>query len=447
MSFEMNYAEEMAKKNSLHPKLEKNRQLLEQHAVQQAEASFKPVPSAITPAPAIGSFEPEPLGIRTIAPDFDAVNIPPRNWIIDKYALGGYITLLGAAGATGKSMFTLCLATSVALGRDLLDLGETRQGNVLVINNEDDNDELDRRFAGVFKAHRIRSEEVTNKLYLKSGYGKRITVSNNLGTTTEMISPDVEKIVAEVKRCDIKVLIIDPFVSTHDSNENDNSALDQVMGYYRQIASETGVAIILVHHTRKNGDESDSFAGNVDAMRGASATKDAARLCFTLSKMGKKSATDHGIDEYARHQLIRLDDAKNNFTLADGKTKWLKMEGVQIANGEWIGVPRSYDMPESTLKIKPSAESKEHTIFSYIAKGIIALKGSEGGAVKRPELTQRLYKETNHKSSKISKDLGDLPIGLSKNRRVDVDGRFYRIHQVEGNHSNAARTIHLVVDE
>lgn len=44
----MNF-EEWAKKNSLHPKLEKNRQLLEQHAAQKAEVSFKPVHSAITP--------------------------------------------------------------------------------------------------------------------------------------------------------------------------------------------------------------------------------------------------------------------------------------------------------------------------------------------------------------------------------------------------------------
>ena len=441
MDYEMNF-EEWGKKNSLHPKLEKTRQLLEQHAVQQAETSFKPTASEITHA--LGSFKADPLGIRTIAPDFDAANIPPRNWIIDKYALGGYITLLGAAGATGKSMFTLCLATSVALGRDLLDLGETRQGNVLVINNEDDNDELDRRFAGVFKTYRIRSEEVTNKLYLKSGYGKRITVSTNTGITT-MISPDVDKIVAEVKRCDIKVLIIDPFVSTHDSNENDNSALDQVMGYYRQIASETGVAIILVHHTRKNGEESDSFAGNVDAMRGASATKDAARLCFTLSKMGEKYAKEHGIDGFNRHQLIRLDDAKNNFTLADGKAKWLKMEGVQIANGEWIGVPRSYDMPEPMTEV--TAEFKEHSTLSYIIRSVIALVGSEGGSVKRPDLEQELKKETNFKKSKIAKDLQRLSKGLSNARPIDIDGRRYLIYQVDGPHPNAAKAVRLVPNE
>jgi len=391
---------------------------------------------------------PEKLGMRTISCDFDAAKIPKRKWIIDRYVLGNYIAIIGAGGATGKSMITLCLAVSVALGKDLLGLGDTVQGNALVINNEDDNDELNRRLAGIFKLYRIKSHEVTNKLYIKSGYGERVTISNNTGTgNITMMSPDVEKIINEIKRCNIKLLIIDPFVSTHQESENDNSAIDTVMSYYRHIASETGVALFLVHHTRKDGEESDSHAGDVDVMRGASSLKDAARLCFTLSKMGKKTAKDHGIDDKTKNQLSRLDDAKNNFTLSDGKAKWFKMESVQIANGEWLGVPRSYDLPDVVNANKASSESKEHTTFSYIARGVISLKGNEGGVVKRPVLMDQLLIETKYSKSKLGDDLKALPIGSSNARRVNVGGRFYRIHQVEGNHSNAARTIHVVVDE
>jgi hypothetical protein len=396
--------------------------------------------------PTLGETLPERLGMRTISNDFDAANIPKRNWVIERYVLGNYIAIIGAGGATGKSMITLCLAVSVALGKDLLNLGDTVQGNALVINNEDDDDELDRRLAGIFKFYRIKNHEVIDKLYIKSGYGERVTISTISGSIS-MMSPNVEKIIEEIKCCDIKLLIVDPFVSTHQESENDNSAIDNVMSYYRHIASETGVAIFLVHHTRKDGDEADSRAGDVDVMRGASSLKDAARLCFTLAKMGKKTAKDHGIDDKAKNQLSRLDDAKNNFTLSDGKAKWFKMESVQIANGEWLGVPRSYDLPDVLNANKASNESKEHTIFSYITRGVISLKGDEGGFVKRPELMKQLFIETKHEKSKLAKDLKVLPIGSSNARRVNVGGRFYRIHQVEGNHSNAAKTIHVVVDE
>ena len=393
----------------------------------------------------LGLILPKNLGMRTIPSDFNPADIPKRNWIIDKYVLGNYITLIAAAGATGKSIFTLTLAVSVALGKDLLDLGTTVQGNVLVINNEDDDDELNRRLAGIFKFHRVSNHEVNNRLFLKSGYGERITISTSTGQTVVM-SPDVDKIITEIKRCDIKLLVIDPFVSTHQEQENDNTALDKVMSFYRYIASETGVAILLVHHTRKNGEESDSFAGDVDSMRGASSTKDAARLCFTLTKMGKKSAEKHDVEERYRHQLIRLDDAKNNFTQNDGQAKWFKMESVRIANGEWLGVPRPYDLPEPVNSQKASSESKEHTTLSYIVRGVLALNGHEGGGVKRPKLLQQLLKETTHRTSKIEDDLAMLPVGSSKSRRVRVDGTFYRVHQVDGAHAKAAKTIYVIVD-
>jgi len=443
MAYQMNY-KEWAIKRGLKHMLQPSGDSINPTVIKQAETCLLPGP--IADLPSLGEISSESLGMRTISLDFNAANIPTRDWIIERYALASYIGLIGAAGATGKSMVTLTLAVSVALGKDLLYIGKTVQGNALVINNEDDNDELNRRLAGIFKLHHIKSHELIDRLYIKSGYGNRVTVATNNGQILFM-SPDVDKIIKEIKRCDIKLLIVDPFVSTHQEKENDNSAIDTVMNYYRHIASETGVAIVLVHHTRKDGDESDSHAGDVDVMRGASSLKDAARLCFTLSKMGSETAKEHGIDSKIQNQLSRLDDAKNNFTLSDGKAKWLKMESVQIDNGEWIGVPRSYDMPDPLNPNKASGESREHTTFSYIVRGVISLKCIEGGAVKRPALMKRLLIETGHENSKLAKDLKALPIGSSNSRRVNVDGRFYRIHQVEGNHSKAAKTIHVMVDE
>ena len=46
-------------------------------------------------------------------------------------------------------MFGLLLAVMVALGRPLIPRELERQANVLVINNEDDMDEMNRRLAGI----------------------------------------------------------------------------------------------------------------------------------------------------------------------------------------------------------------------------------------------------------------------------------------------------------
>ena len=72
------------------------------------------------------------------------------------------------------------------------------------------------------------------------------------------------------------------------------------------------------------------------------------------------------------------------------------------------------------------------------------MNGHEGGNVKRPQLLKQLLKETRYSASKIEEDLTMLPVGSSKARRVNVDGVFYRVHQVDGAH---AKTIYVIVDQ
>ena len=59
--------------------------------------------------------------------------------------------------------------------------------------------------------------------------------------------PVVHRLIEEIRRNQIDVVIVDPFVSTHAVSENDNPAIDRVAKTWARIAHETNCAIELVH--------------------------------------------------------------------------------------------------------------------------------------------------------------------------------------------------------
>ena len=293
----------------------------------------------------------------TISRNFtnNITSIPKREWLVDRLCLKAYITGLVAPGGTGKSSLALALGISVASNNDILQLGVRQQANVLVINNEDSYDELRRRIAGITTQFEINPISLKDRLFYESGYEKKYMLSemSDSGQKETAFAGDLIKYMLEKE---IGLLIVDPFVSTHNAPENDNTAMDQVMTIYRKIAAKTGAAITLIHHTRKQQDTKGSSAGNADIARGASALKDAARVVATLTPMSTVEAKAITFDTQKRSRHFRLDFAKQNFSPACVNAWWFRMESCLIDNGEHVGVPVPVNLKplfrNSTSKVK-----------------------------------------------------------------------------------------------
>lgn len=74
----------------------------------------------------------------------------------------------------------------------------------------------------------------------------------------QAVAVDYDKLRDAIKSFGTRVLIVDPFVQTHQMNENDNQQINFVADLFRSIAKECHIAVMLVHHTRK-GAEFGSF--------------------------------------------------------------------------------------------------------------------------------------------------------------------------------------------
>jgi len=289
--------------------------------------------------------------IASTLPDLDINNlaVPERKWVLGNRLLAGYITAMFAPGGVSKSMFSMLTAASVATGSPLT--GETihRQGAVWLINNEDDTDEQLRRLAGIATHHNIPWQTLKENLFLTCGYGNPYIVAHHDQTGNVIAHPNAEKIIAEALANNISYIVFDPFITVHDTEENDNGAIQQVTNVLKHIAKETGAAIEIIHHTKKMGGKKDSetHAGDIESGRGASSLKDACRIGTTLARMDTKTATKLGINyEDEGRFLVRLDHGKGNFSGPPEGATWFKQISVQLSNGDTVGVHEEFDITE-----------------------------------------------------------------------------------------------------
>ena len=64
---------------------------------------------------------------------------------------------------------------------------------------------------------------------------------------------DQERLATTVKQAAPRLLVLDPFVRLHRVDENDAGQVSSVLGYLRTLQRDLDVAVLVVHHARKNG--------------------------------------------------------------------------------------------------------------------------------------------------------------------------------------------------
>jgi len=135
------------------------------------------------------------------------------------------------------------------------------------------------------------------------------------------------------------LIILDPLAKIHTAPENDNSAMTTVLEAVEKLAMITNAAVMVLAHTSKPGGASaGGLAGNIDAMRGASAIKDSVRACFTLSPPVGNDLTTYGLIGNQAARYLRLDDAKMNRGLMTTDPVWIEKHSITLPGiGESVG--------------------------------------------------------------------------------------------------------------
>jgi hypothetical protein len=251
-------------------------------------------------------------------------SIPPREWLYGTRLIRRFVSVLAAPGGVGKSALALAQALALASGRGFLGEHVHHSVPVWVLNLEDPLDELNRRAAALMLLHKLPRAAIAGRFYLSSGRTRRLRMAEL--DETGIVHPDQQAVVDAALAAGIGLIVVDPFVKSHQLDENANAQIDAAATAWAEIAEATGAAVLLVHHVRKGA------TSDVDAMRGAKALTDAARSAALLTPMTAEEARHLSVPERERWRHVRLDDAKANMAPRADAAQWFRLESVALGN-------------------------------------------------------------------------------------------------------------------
>ena len=273
---------------------------------------------------------------------FDALTLPRREWVYGHDYIKKYISVTASAGGIGKTSAIIVEAIAIATGKDLLGTTVKEQSNVWVINLEDPITEMQMRTIAAMQHYGITPDDIKGRLFMDGEDTMQITLAaesrDGLITNDDLLA----HISRKIKQNNIGVVILDPFVSAHLVNENNNGSIQAVVAMLRKLARDTNSSVQLVHHIRKtNGDDA-----TIDSVRGAGSLIGAARAARVINRITPEDAMALGVDEHEALGIFRVDDGKANLAPPSDKATYRRMQSVEIANGEHIGVATEFKLPD-----------------------------------------------------------------------------------------------------
>jgi len=165
--------------------------------------------------------------------------------LVEGFLQGGVVTLLAAEGGCGKSTLCYALAEAVSKGQKLFDYLQTSQGNVLV----------------------IEADENPNNAAMKWQQMEYDPGRNNVEYQWQWNPSLMVELEENIQSNGVKLVIMDSFATLFGGsvalNESDSG---NYIYELNRIAGRTGAAIIVTHHLKK-GSGVDKKSGKVKPVR------------------------------------------------------------------------------------------------------------------------------------------------------------------------------------
>ena len=262
----------------------------------------------------------------------DPSTLPQRDVLYEPHYIRRYLSTSVAPGGLGKTSMITAEVLAMVSGKPLLKVRPCRRLKVWLWNGEDPLEETERRVHATMIRYGLLAADVEGFLFLGSGREAEITIAEQTRDGVIVQRPQIEAIKAIVARNELDVVVIDPFVSSHRVQENDNGAIDRVAKSWAAIAEEANVAVELVHHVRKGAPGQEI---TVEDGRGAVALLAAARSARVLNPMTKDEAAK--VDVARPRSYFRVDSGKANMAPPPDGSTWYRFVSVNLGNGDVDG--------------------------------------------------------------------------------------------------------------
>lgn len=225
-------------------------------------------------------------GITTVDwADWRVQAAQPARWLIREWLLAGTVTVLAAAGGTGKSNLALGLALSTVTGTPIFPALSPERGTVLYLDLENNQATNLRRIAAYAERHLAAQNGMLDMalegLHLHVGRGQFVeSTARNLTTT-----PYFAEVLRLVETVRPSLVVIDHLRRiAGGAEQNSNEAMGAVMETCDRLArAGAGAAVLLLAHQPKAALQPGVRPSQAN-VRGASSIVDEARCVWELRR-------------------------------------------------------------------------------------------------------------------------------------------------------------------
>ncbi len=286
---------------------------------------------------------------------------PPLDFVFGNM-LAGTVGGLVSPGGVGKTFMVMGIATSICTGFDMTRgaLSSKQIGKVLYVNAEDPASALKIRLNRLGKF--LSTEQ---RILMRENFSVESCIGEPIWLMDESGSPIQERIdwltrMGEGKR----LIVLDTLRRVHLADEDKATPMTVLLTIFEGIARNTGASVLFTHHANK----ASVSSGNGDtqgASRGSSVLTDNARFQLNMSKMCRKEAEKHGVDESDRWKFVKINSAKVNNNEETGEI-WLRRNAGGI-----LTRADSFKTKVVDIQSKPKSIPTSNTEIDTPMKGVV----------------------------------------------------------------------------
>jgi hypothetical protein len=164
-----------------------------------------------------------------------------HRWLVEPLWSRSAVGFIAALPKLGKTWLGLDLALSVASNTPCLGRFPVQEsGPTLVYLAEDHTSEVRQRLSGICRHRGLSLHKLP--LYVITVPSLRLDLER-----------DRERLARTVQQIRPRLLLLDPLVRLHRRDENHAGDVSELLAFLRQLQREHDLAILVVHHLRKNG--------------------------------------------------------------------------------------------------------------------------------------------------------------------------------------------------
>lgn len=173
---------------------------------------------------------------------------PAERWLVDQLWAREAVGFIGGQPKSFKTWAALELAIAVASGKPCLGRFDVhKRGHVLLYAAEDSPAAIRSRVAAICRARGVDIERLAVGLITEPALRLDDPACRaRIDATLEKVNPEL--------------LILDPLVRLHASDENSSAEVSSLLGFLRAMQRKHHVAIAIVHHVRKTAGSSPGQA-------------------------------------------------------------------------------------------------------------------------------------------------------------------------------------------